>query len=263
MRRTFTVGYAAGVPIQVHINWFLIAALVTWSLAAGYFPQEYPRWAEATYWMVGLLTASLFFASVLIHELAHAIVAQREGIPVRNITLFVLGGVAHIGHEPETAESEFKIVAAGPGISLVLASFYYILHLLTGIFPIASAICLYLFQINVILAVFNLIPGFPLDGGRILRSLIWKLTDDFIRATRFARTAGLVIACLFLLTAAVVSYQGNFFSGFWIGFIGLYLGNAAQESYRQMLPEDGFEPESDIYLIQERTRPQPRYSGEL
>jgi Zn-dependent protease len=263
MRRSLTFGHVAGVPLRIHVNWFFIAALVTWSLAAGYFPQEYPTWGDITYWLVGLVTASFFFASVLAHELAHAIVAQQEGIPVRSITLFILGGVAHIGHEPETAESEFKIVAAGPGISLVLAGAFYLIHLVTGFLPIASAVALYLFQINVILAVFNLIPGFPLDGGRILRSFVWKITNDFFRATRFARSSGLFVAFLFILVAAALSLKGNYFSGLWIGFIGLYLGNAAQESYRQVMPEKSKEPASAIRVVEERSQPQPRYSGEL
>jgi Zn-dependent protease len=244
------------------MNWFLIAALVTWSLAAGYFPQEYPTWKAVTYWIVGLVTAGLFFTSVLIHELAHAIVALKEGIPVKSITLFILGGVAHIGHEPETAESEFKIVAAGPGISLALAGGFYLIHLLTGFFPIASAIALYLFQINVILAIFNLIPGFPLDGGRILRSFVWKITQDFFKATRFARSSGLFVAFLFILTAAAFSLKGNYFGGLWIGFLGLYLGNAAQESYRQVMPGEPDERVRALSLNEERTRPLPRYSGE-
>jgi Zn-dependent protease len=263
MRRSLTLGHIAGVPIRIHINWFLIAALVTWSLASGYYPQVYPTWGEYTYWVVGLVTAGLFFVSVLLHELAHAIVALREGIPVKSITLFILGGVAHIGHEPETAGSEFKIVAAGPGISLLLAGTFYLLYLVTGFFPIGSAVALYLFQINIILAVFNLIPGFPLDGGRILRSLIWKLTRDFFRATRFARSSGLFIAFLFILAAAAFSLKGNYFSGLWIGFIGLYLGNAAQESYRQVVPLERGEPLSAITTADEQIRPQPRYAGEL
>ena len=263
MRRSLTFGHVVGIPLRIHLNWFFIAALITWSLAEGYFPQEYPMWGVLTYWLIGLVTAILFFASVLIHELAHAIVALREGIPVRSITLFILGGVAHIGHEPDTAESEFRIVAAGPGMSLVLAGAFYITYLITDFLPIASAAALYLFQINVILAVFNLIPGFPLDGGRILRSFVWKLTQDFFRATRFARISGLFVAALFVLGGAALAIQGNYFSGLWMGFIGWYLGNAAQESYRQVMPEFAREPVRAITLVEDNTRPRPRYSGEL
>jgi Zn-dependent protease len=264
MRRSLTFGYVAGVPLRIHLNWFFVAALVTWSLAEGYFPQQYPKWEPLTCWLLGIITAFFFFASVLIHELGHAIVALREGIPVKSITLFILGGVAHIGHEPDTADSEFRIVAAGPGSSLALAGVFFLLHLITGFLPTASAVALYLFQINVILAIFNLIPGFPLDGGRILRSFVWYLTKDFIRATRFARSSGLFVAFLFILAGAALSIKGNYFAGIWMGFIGWYLGSAAQESYRQAVPDTLDEPaRAPILILDEGKKSRPRYSSEL
>src|SRR5512134_1491453 len=127
MRKSITFGQCWGIPLQIHINWFLIAALVTWSLAVGYFPQQHPGWTSEAYWMVGISTSFLFFISVLSHELGHALVALREGVPVKSITLFIFGGVAHIAHEPETAGSEFRIVAAGPLVSSALALFFYFL----------------------------------------------------------------------------------------------------------------------------------------
>lgn len=259
MRTSYTVGRMVGIPIRVHLNWFLIASIVTWSLSMGYFPQEYPGWKVHTYWILGLITALFFFASVLMHEFAHAIVASREGVRVRSITLFILGGVAHIAREPETAGSEFRIVVAGPVASLLLAGAFYLCHLASSFSVELAASTRYLSQINVVLAVFNLIPGFPLDGGRILRALFWWLQGDFLRATRWGTNAGLAVAILFALAGLVLMMQRNFFGGAWMGFIGWYLGNAAQESYRQALQ---LHPVVQAALIDRPTEPSPRYSGD-
>jgi Zn-dependent protease len=228
-----TFGHLAGIPLRVHLNWFFIAGLVTWSLASGYFPQEYPDWGVLTYWSIGLVTSFSFFVSVLLHEVAHALVALQEGVSVKSITLFILGGVAHIANEPPTAGSEFRIVVAGPVLSLFLSGLFYSLYLAAGSSQTLSAASLYLSQINLVLALFNLIPGFPLDGGRILRSIIWKLKGDFLHATRLGTYAGIAVALLFVLAGIAIIVKGNFFGGAWMGFIGWYLGNAAQESYRQ------------------------------
>jgi Zn-dependent protease len=263
MRTSSTFGYVAGIPLKVHFNWIFIATVVVWSLAAGYFPQEYPGWDPIAYWTIGTLTALLFFASVLAHEIAHALIALQEGVPVNSITLFILGGVAHIAHEPESAGSEFRIVAAGPLISLIFAAFFYGCYLVVYPHPELSAASMYLSQINAILAVFNLIPGFPLDGGRILRATIWKLTGDFYRATRLGRISGLVFAFLFALAGLTLIVNANYFGGLWLAFIGWYLGNAAQDSYRQAM---SFEPggrDREREPLEEITRPLPRYSGEI
>jgi Zn-dependent protease len=262
MRTSLTFGYVAGIPLKIHLNWILIAIVVTWSLAAGYFPQEYPSWRPVTYWALSVMTAILFFASVLAHEIAHALIALQEGVPVKSITLFILGGVAHIAHEPESPGSEFRIVAAGPLTSILLTIFFYCCYLAAYAHPELSAASFYLCQINLILAVFNLIPGFPLDGGRILRAGIWKLTGDFYRATQLGRISGLVVALLFGLAGIGLMVRANYYGGLWLAFIGWYLGSAAQESYRQAML---FEPEDRVVVReshQELTRPLPRYSGE-
>jgi Zn-dependent protease len=247
MRKSITFGQFYGIPLQVHINWFLIAALVTWSLAVGYFPQEHPGWDLSAYWIVGIATSILFFGSVLFHELGHARIALREGVPVNSITLFIFGGIAHIAHEPETAGSEFRIVIAGPLSSFSLAVvFQFLGRALTSSSELSSA-ALYLSQINLLLAVFNLLPGFPLDGGRILRSIFWKWNKDFIQATLWAARAGLGIAMLFVLFGIVLMLSGNFFNGLWVAFIGWYLSTASWTSYRQTIAEQaegdrGLEP---------------------
>jgi Zn-dependent protease len=231
MRTSITIGTIAGIPIQIHFNWIVIAVLLTWSLAGGYFPQKFPGWRAADYWIFGALTALLFFCSVLLHELGHGLAAIQEHVPVRSITLFFLGGVAQIAHEPETAEAEFRIVAAGPFASLVLSFLYY----LAGAWIIKNTairgVCMYLFQINLILALFNLLPGFPLDGGRLLRAILWKLNQNFERATLWATYSGLGMAGLFVIGGLFLLIENNLIGGIWLAIVGWYLGRAALVHY--------------------------------
>ncbi len=243
MRTSIQVGRISGIPIRIHFNWVLTAILVTWSLASGYFPQEYPGWTTVNYWLVAGVTAFLFFASVLLHELGHAVLALNEGVPVQSITLFIFGGVAHIGKEPDTPGAEFRIVAAGPFTSLLLAGLFYIGNRMAvsalgfAVFgplaPLVSAASLYLSEINIILAVFNLIPGFPLDGGRLLRAVLWRLLEDFRRATRWATTAGYGVSALFVLAGLAFMALGNLVGGLWVVFIGGYLGTVARGARQQ------------------------------
>lgn len=236
MRASLTFGKIFGIPIGVHSSWFLVAALITWSLAGGYFPQEYPTWGSATYWIVGAITAALFFASVLVHELGHSIVALREGVPVRGITLFIFGGVAQIGSEPPTAGAEFRIAIAGPVTSFALAGLFGLLGLTATINPVAAAPAVYLGRINLLLAGFNLIPGFPLDGGRVLRAALWQYAGNFRQATRWATTVGRGVAYLFILIGVGQMFlTGSFLNGLWIAFIGWFLNNAAEASNQQAM----------------------------
>jgi Zn-dependent protease len=227
-----------GIPIRVHSSWFLVVALITWSLAGGYFPQEYPGWATATYWSVGVITAILFFASVLIHELGHSVVALREGVPVRSITLFIFGGVAQIGGEPPTARAEFRIAIAGPLTSLGLAGIFGLLGLAGAFSPVLAAPVTYLGRINLMLALFNLTPGFPLDGGRMLRAVLWGLGGSLRQATRWASAISQGVAFLFILFGVWQMFLGDFLNGLWIAFIGWFLNNAAESSYRQVVLRD-------------------------
>ncbi len=234
MRTSLTFGRIFGIPIGVHSSWFLVAALIVWSLASGYFPQEYPTWSTVTYWLIGVITSVLFFASVLIHELGHSVVALREGVPVRGITLFIFGGVAQIEREPSTAGAEFRIAIAGPVTSFALAGFFGLLGLTAAINPVAAAPAVYLGRINLMLAVFNLIPGFPLDGGRVLRAALWEYADNFREATHWATIVGQGVAFLFILAGVGQMFFGdNFMNGLWIAFIGWFLNNAAEASRQQ------------------------------
>lgn len=233
MEGSIKIGRVLGIPFSLHISWFLIFALVTWSLAAGYFPNEYPGLSVLAYAAMGLLTSLLFFGSVLLHELAHSLVAQREGIPVKSINLFIFGGVAQITSEPKTAGSEFRITIAGPLTSLSLAVVFFLLYQLDSAIPFLAAPSIWLARINLMLGLFNLIPGFPLDGGRVLRAAVWRITGDFQRATQVATGAGQLIAFAFMGFGALSLFRGDFFNGLWLIMIGWFLQNAAASSMAQ------------------------------
>jgi Zn-dependent protease len=233
MEASIKLGHVWGIPIGLHSSWFLIFGLVTWSLAAGYFPAEYPGLPGQGYWILGAATSVLFFGSVLLHELGHSFVALRNQIPVRGITLFIFGGVAQIGREPPTSGAEFRIAFAGPLTSLALAGLFGGSWLLDRHIPYLAAPSVWLARINLILAVFNLIPGFPLDGGRMLRAVVWKLTGSFQRATQIAAFTGQLIAFGFIGWGLFTVLRGGFFNGLWLVFIGWFLQNAAAASYAQ------------------------------
>jgi Zn-dependent protease len=227
-----------GIPIYLHPSWFIIFALITLSLATQ-FSNQHPQWTPAQHWSLGILTSVLFFVSVLLHELAHSVVALYFKIPVVSITLFVFGGLARIGREPSSAKQEFNIAIAGPIASFLLSGFFFTL---TRIFPqslMMGSLAGWLAQINFALAAFNLVPGFPLDGGRILRALVWGVTRDFTKATRFASRSGQFIAYAMILGGLAISLRGGgFLNGLWLAFIGWFLLTAAQSSYAQVAIHD-------------------------
>lgn len=239
MKGSLNVGRIAGIPIRLHVSWFLVAVLITWSLAAGYFPLEYPGWQPATYLIVGVVTAVLFFASVLLHELGHSVVALREGVPVKSITLFIFGGVAEIRREPETPGAEFRIAIAGPLSSLGLAALFGGAGaLLADTAPLAAPLA-YLARINLLLVAFNMIPGFPLDGGRVLRAALWAFRGSYRDATRWASWAGRGVALgLIVLGVSQMLLGGGLANGVWYVFIGWYLNGAAASSYEQVRLRD-------------------------
>jgi Zn-dependent protease/predicted transcriptional regulator len=242
LKNSFRIARIGGISINIHVSWILIFLLVTWTLAVGQFPQQYPDWSTSLHWTVGVATSLLFFASVLAHELAHSFVARARGLPVHDITLFIFGGVAHLEDEPETAGTEFVMALVGPCTSILLGACFWILALTTGASsePVA-ALAIYLAGINVALGLFNLIPGFPLDGGRVLRSILWQATGSLQRATRWASLIGQAVAYFFILLGIymILGFEVPFlgvglFSGLWVIFIGWFLDNAASSSYRQL-----------------------------
>lgn len=229
MGRAFRVARIAGIDIEIHPSWLLILGFVSWSLSDSFFPSQYEHWSTVAYWTVGISSAVLLFITVLIHEMAHALVARRRGLPVPRITLFIFGGMSHMSRQPATAGEEFQIAAAGPATSLIIAAITAGLGLaFRGSSEKAEAIFFYLAFVNLALGIFNILPGFPLDGGRVLRSIAWKRTGSFRQATRVASSVGeffgygLIIAGFFVLLA------GGVLDGLWLAFIGWFLLGAAR-----------------------------------
>jgi Zn-dependent protease len=232
-RRTISLGHIFGIPIGLDYSWFLIFVLLTWTMAVGYYPAEFKDWPVIQYWIAGAITSIMLFVSVLLHELGHSLVAMRYKIPVRSITLFIFGGVSLIGSEPPSAAAGFWISIAGPIVSFSLAAFFYLLHpFFSGVTPLL-ALLKYLIYINIALGVFNLIPGFPLDGGGIFRSVVWRITHDMSRATVIAANVGRFIAYIFIILGVWQIFIGNFINGIWIAFIGWFLESAAVAQVQQ------------------------------
>ncbi len=237
------IGKLFGISLRLHYSWFFIFALITWALAANYFPSTQPTWSLSMKIGAGLITSFLFFGSVLFHELMHSLVALREGIQIQSITLFILGGVSQMTGEPKTARDEFRMAIAGPVSSLVLGGIflgiYFALRSNTAVAAqFVSAISFYLGFINILLGAFNLIPGFPLDGGRVLRSLLWWRGKNLQSATKIASNVGRAFGFLFIFGGIWLIFSGYFFDGIWLALIGWFLESAAVGSYRQTLLQD-------------------------
>jgi Zn-dependent protease/CBS domain-containing protein len=237
-RRGISLGRIFGIPIQLDYSWFLIFGLITWTLAIGYFPAEFRGWPTWEYWVVGFITSIFFFGSVLLHELGHSVVALHYGIPVSGINLFIFGGVSQIEKEPQSAGVEFVLAIVGPLVSFAIAGVFFGLQLVFTSFAPFLAFARYLAYINALLGVFNLIPGFPLDGGRVFRSIVWALTGNPHRATSVAGTLGRFIGFAFILFGVYEVIAGNFIDGLWIGFIGWFLESAAGQEMQQQKIQD-------------------------
>jgi len=238
MRRGLNLFSIGGIRISLHYSWFVVLGLVVWSLAVKVFPQAYPDFGKTTIWLVSVAAALLLFTSVLLHELSHSFVANRMGLGIHGITLFIFGGIAHLGKEPDDPNVELKVAIAGPACSLVLAVVFFVayLALLTeyGRTPIV-AVLEYLWYTNAALVAFNLVPGFPLDGGRVLRALLWKRNKDIRRATRIASLFGRGFAILLILGGLFEIFLKGDLGGIWYVLIGMFLQQAAEGSYQQVL----------------------------
>jgi Zn-dependent protease len=237
-RQSLYIGRIFGIPISLDNTWFLIFILVTTLLATSYFPSAFQNWPAYQYWVVGGATSILFFASVLLHELGHSVVALRYKMQVHSITLFIFGGVAQIASEPPFAMAEFWIALAGPLVNFLLA---IILTLLEVVFAGSAALLgmtKYLAYINLSLGLFNLVPGFPLDGGRVFRAIIWGVVRDFRRATQIAVLVGRGFAFLFILLGFWQMFTGNVSNGLWIAFVGWFLENAAISQVQHLTIQD-------------------------
>jgi len=238
LRHAIPIGRIFGISIDLDYSWFLVFGLMTWILAVSYYPAEYKNWSVAEYWFIGAITAVMLFVSVLLHELGHSVVAKRYGIPVPRITLFIFGGVSEIATEPTSAGAEFWIAAAGPAVSFALALIFWELRpLLVTVGPLL-ALAKYLALLNLILGAFNLVPGFPLDGGRVFRSILWGITKDFKRSSAIATVTGRFFGFFFIFFGVWQAIGGNVFNGLWIAFIGWFLESAAASQGRNQLFKD-------------------------
>src|SRR5271165_5396682 len=238
MRPSITFGKLFGIEVGLHYSWLLIALLIVMSLA-GQFSSKHTDWSEQVVWSISILTALAFFASLVAHELSHALVARARGISTRSITLFALGGVASIEEEPKDPKTEFWVGIIGPISSAIIGLSCLGIAWATGWTPRVPpetpgrAMLVWLGYINLMLAGFNMIPGFPLDGGRILRAVIWWITGNASRSTRMAARAGQFVALCFIAIGIFRFFAGEGFGGLWIAFIGWFLMQAAGASMLQ------------------------------
>ncbi|MGB5813598.1 MAG: site-2 protease family protein [Thermoanaerobaculia bacterium] len=239
---------AFGIPIRIDTSWFVVALLISWSLADSYFPSSYPGHPTATYWAMGIAGALGLFASIIVHELAHALAARQYGLSIRGITLFIFGGVAEMDREPPSAQAEFFVAIAGPIASVFVAVSFFATSLV-GMFAgwpsSASGVLFYLMFINFVLVVFNMIPAFPLDGGRVLRSALWSWKKDLRWATAVTSQIGSGFGVLLIgFGVFEVVYRQDFIGGMWLFLIGMFLRNAAKGSFRQLLLRRNLEGET-------------------
>jgi Zn-dependent protease len=253
MRSNIKLGTIHGIEIGLHYSWFIIAALIVFSLGE-HFRQVNRNWSPVEVWITALFTAVLFFVTLLLHELAHSLVAQARGLKVKAITLFALGGVSQIEGDATGAKTEFWVAIAGPIASLIIGFGCIAVAAALGWHPSAeprtgvTAVLVWLGYINVGLGLFNMIPGFPLDGGRVFRAIVWAITKNADRSTRIAARVGQVVAFLFILGGLWSFFGGAGFNGLWTAFIGWFLMDAAQASYAQVDVAAAFRglPVSDV-----------------
>ncbi|MDP3028134.1 MAG: site-2 protease family protein [Deltaproteobacteria bacterium] len=244
--RRITLFKLLGFEVKIDVSWVIIAVLVTWSLALGLFPQYYKNLPKATYWWMGVAGALGLFVSIIFHELCHSLVARRYGLRMKGITLFIFGGVAEMDEEPPSAKAEFMMAVAGPLSSVLLGAVFYgvlVLGKESGWPTPINGVIGYLAFINGILAGFNLLPAFPLDGGRMLRSALWGWKKDLRWATRIASQIGSAFGMVMILLGILNVFFGNFIGGIWWFMIGVFMQNAARSSYQQILTRQAFEGE--------------------
>jgi len=234
-RRAIPLGRIFGISIDLDYSWFLVFVLFTWALARSYYPAQYPAWSRTEDWILGAVTALMLFACVLLHELGHAVAAMHYQVPVRRITLFIFGGVSQIEGEPPSGVAEFWIALAGPAVSAALAVLFTLLRPAAASVSPLLALTMYLAYINGALAVFNLIPAFPLDGGRVLRAVLWSATHNLRTATLIAANIGRFIAFVFIVWGVWQIFGGDFGDGLWIAFIGWFLETAATAQVQQQI----------------------------
>jgi Zn-dependent protease/predicted transcriptional regulator len=236
-----------GFEVKVDISWLILALLITWSLARGLFPYYFKNLPITTYWWMGVVGAIGLFFSIIFHELWHSLIARKYGLPIKGITLFIFGGVAHMEEEPESAKVEFLMAIAGPVSSIILGGIFFCIRILgNGLdwtTPVTGVLG-YLAFINWILAGFNLLPAFPLDGGRVLRSALWRWKNNLRWATQVASRIGSIFGIILIIMGIVQFFTGNFIAGIWWFMIGMFMQGAARSAYQQLLTRQALEGES-------------------
>lgn len=244
MKGSVVIGKVRGIEIEVNVSWLVVFGLVTYMLATNYFPQNYPDWNPALGWLLGGIIALMLFVSVLLHELSHSLVSMNFGIPVKKISLFIFGGIAQMEKEPDDPGSELKIAVAGPAMSLLLFVLFTLLAAVAAVTGASEAILVlltYVAQVNLVLAIFNMVPAFPMDGGRVLRALIWRFKGDFQNATRIAASMGGMFGYFLIFTGIFWVMTGNLINGIWFAFIGWFISQASQASYQQTVMSNIFD----------------------
>jgi Zn-dependent protease len=237
-RHTIRLGRIFGIEIDLDYSWFLVFGLLTWLLAVNYYPAEFKSSSPGVYWLLGALTAIMLFVSVLLHELGHSVVAKHFKIAVPRITLFVFGGVSQIATEPTNAAMEFWIAIAGPAVSVALGAIFWELRPVLASVPPLLALAKYMALMNFGLGAFNLIPAFPLDGGRVFRAIVWAISRNFRRATSIAVFTGRLFGFLMIFLGVWLALAGQFFNGMWTAFIGWYLESAATSQMQEQRVKD-------------------------
>ncbi|MDB5037694.1 MAG: peptidase [Bacteriovoracaceae bacterium] len=227
-----------GFEVKIDASWLVLAFIIIWSLAAGYFPSDYPGFSRSQYWLMGFLGAIGLFISIIIHEFCHSLVARKRGMKIGGITLFIFGGVSELEDQPESPKTEFLMAAAGPLASLLLSLIFYVLYQsfeTLSPYSFTGIIFKYLATINLFLAIFNCLPGFPLDGGRMLRSILWARKKDILSATQTAARIGSMIGFILIVLGIFHLFTLHFVTGFWWIFMGLFLRGIALQSWADVL----------------------------
>ncbi|MBP90659.1 MAG: site-2 protease family protein [Planctomycetaceae bacterium] len=250
--KTFPLFKVFGVRVQADLSWLIIVLLVTWSLAVGVFPAQYKDLPPAVYWAMGAAASFGLFGSIVLHELAHSVVALRRGIPMRRITLFIFGGVAEMGEEPKTPLDEFLVAIAGPIMSVLIAGACLVFSIAGSALQLpaqVTGVVWYLGMINAIVVIFNIVPAFPLDGGRVLRSILWRWRGDLTWATKITASLGSSFG-MFLIFIGVFGFiTGNPVGGIWQLLIGLFLRNASAMSYQHVLVKNALRGETVVRFM--------------
>ena len=233
-----------GFRIKIDPSWFLIVALIVWSLSTSYFPNELPGYSRAGYILLSFLAALGFFSSLILHELSHSLVARRFGVKIAGITLFIFGGVAELEKEPSSAKSEFWIAIAGPAMSLFLSGVALVISAAiqsSGLSQAGAVLFSYLGLINLVLAIFNMIPAFPMDGGRILRAALWAYRGDLLWATRIASKAGIIFGYALVFFGLWALFSGATIGGLWQILIGMFVLSASKGTYQHLVTKEALE----------------------